>query len=265
MTYLRTKLLAASSLLGVALSPAMVGSAAAQGLIEDPKDWRLSIGAGVLVGPEYVGSDETEVTPVPFIDYRYQDWFFASTSEGIGVQYPATPNLKLGARLSPDFGREEDDGEILEGMGDIDPTVLGGVFADFGAGYWNVRASIDGDIIGEGHDGVTGTLDLSWGTRFDNGGTFKVTTGITMMDEDYAQAFFGVTPEQSAASGNEVADPGAGMRDVHFGISGTYPLLDRVTAIASLTFTNLNGDAQEGPITEEDSYVTGVFGVAYTF
>lgn len=251
--------------LAVALSSTASLAQEQKGLIKVEKDWRLSVGGGLMIGPEYVGSTDTSVTPLPLIDYRYQDWFFASTRDGIGVQYNINKHTAFGVRGNYDFGREEKSGTRLQGMGDIDGTPTVGAFAEFKAGYWKVKATIDADATGTGHEGYSGDFDLSWGTRFGPGATLTITGGISYMDDSYAQSFFGVTPTQSAASGNAVTTPGFGMKDIHGSVTTTYPLTERVMGIASLGYTNLNGDSQDSPITEEDSYFTTLIGASYSF
>jgi outer membrane scaffolding protein for murein synthesis (MipA/OmpV family) len=45
---------------------------------------------------------------------------------------------------------------------------------------------------------------------------------ITVADQDYLQAYFGVTPEQSARSGYPVYQTGGGLKEVSLGVNATW-------------------------------------------
>jgi outer membrane scaffolding protein for murein synthesis (MipA/OmpV family) len=50
-------------------------------------DWQTDAGAGVISAPRSLGSGRQLTIPVPVIEARYKDWFFATDNplEGIGV------------------------------------------------------------------------------------------------------------------------------------------------------------------------------------
>ena len=72
-----------------------------------PEGWQVSIGAGVAAAPSYQGSSSLSVLPLPLIDVKFGDRFFASFFGGVGVNVIALPALRLGVALAPDLGRSE--------------------------------------------------------------------------------------------------------------------------------------------------------------
>jgi MipA family protein len=67
----------------------------------------------------------------------------------------------------------------------------------------------------------------------------------------YLQAWYGVTPEQSVASGYRVYTPSAGLRDA--GVSATYriEINPQWAAFASSSASRLLGPAAESPLTTQ--------------
>jgi outer membrane protein len=84
-----------------------------------PSDWAFTIGAGVLVEPEYEGAESYSVSPVPFISIAYGEWFELNP-EGLSAKVVEIGDLRLDALVGYDLGRDEDDGDKLKGLGDID-------------------------------------------------------------------------------------------------------------------------------------------------
>lgn len=56
---------------------------------QDGKDpWRITLGAGAAWAPDYLGSDDYDVDPLPVVDIRYRDRFF-SPAAMVSASMPA--------------------------------------------------------------------------------------------------------------------------------------------------------------------------------
>ena len=68
-------------------------------------DWQIDAGAGVISAPRSLGSGRQLTVPVPVIEARYRDWFFATDNpiEGIGVAKKLESGLRLTASLGVDL------------------------------------------------------------------------------------------------------------------------------------------------------------------
>jgi outer membrane scaffolding protein for murein synthesis (MipA/OmpV family) len=68
----------------------------------------------------------------PVINIQYRDIAFASTGEGIGVNFLRGDHYRLGAAISYDLGRRvKDDYTNLHGMGDIAPAPVAKLFGSY--------------------------------------------------------------------------------------------------------------------------------------
>ena len=51
-------------------------------------EWRVVMGAGAGMAPEYMGADDYEGKPLPLVDIEWRGTYFAEHATGIGDQYP---------------------------------------------------------------------------------------------------------------------------------------------------------------------------------
>jgi outer membrane protein len=76
---------------------------------------------------------------------------------GIGAFIITDPHWRVGLGIGGDLEkpRKESDAERLRGLGDIDGTVLGAVFASYSDGWFTARGNVVGDIGGKHQGGRT--------------------------------------------------------------------------------------------------------------
>lgn len=211
-------------------------------------EWSVTLGGGAIVGARfrYLGSDETQALPLPYIDARWRDRVFVSAIDGAGVNLIATDALRAGAALYPDLGRKESDGPLLRGMGDVGSTAEARAFVR----YNGLPVTLDATIhhrLGAGQGGLA-ELGTSYGWLVSSRLGLLVGASLTWMDDAYAKTFFGVSSVQAARSGLSVSQPGAGLRDVagtlgyQVDLGGPWGLLGRVRV------SRLVGDAAASPV-----------------
>jgi outer membrane protein len=241
--------------------------------------WEVSVGAGAILSPKYLGDNEYGLNLVPSIRISYEDRFTASVEGGIRYNVINTDNVKAGPLARINFGRDEDgngafrisggDTNDLVGLGDIDTTVSLGGFAEYELG--NMVASVEaGQALG-GHDGLTGEIGLRYKGRAQFNGPpliYSIGPKLNFGDATYTNAYFGVDAAQSAASGLSQYQADGGL--VSYGISGTaiLPLTQNIGVTFIASFDRLSGDAADAPLVEQrgsrdQGFVGGIF--SYTF
>jgi outer membrane scaffolding protein for murein synthesis (MipA/OmpV family) len=225
--------------------------------------WTFTIGAIGAIRPAYEGSDAYLFSPLPVVDIRYRDIFFASARDGIGVNVIRTEWLKLAPVLRYRFGRDQDDNRALFGMGDVSGTIEGGVLATFGPGPLRLRLEAAQGLNGDGHQGFQARADLTYGTRL--GERIFVAGGpsVTYADRQFHQSYFGVSPEQSARSGYAPFSAEAGFKDIGFSVNGSYRLWGSFTLTAVAELKQLLGDAADSPIVRDETQA--FFGLGITW
>ncbi|WP_186308112.1 MipA/OmpV family protein [Paraburkholderia sp. BCC1884] len=222
-----------------------------------------TLGIGIAVAPRYEGSSTFHLEPFPILSASRGIFFIDGLDGGIAI--PLGGNLKTGLVLSTQFGRDQSDGDRLNGLGDIDTTAAFGPFLDWHPGAFDASLKFFQSL----HSGYGATLTLDTKYKFQLSERDSVTVGnsATWASRSSQQTFFGVTPGQAANSeaGLPAYSPSAGFRNV--GTSATWVhLLNRHWSVDStLRLDRLLGDAKNSPVVEHSTSLFGGIGGAYTF
>lgn len=260
---------AAMMLAGVlALAPAAhAGGGEGPGGLFD-REW--SVGGMVLVSPRYEGSKDYRVIGFPMI-------FPSGLNAGDGlVQFRGPDDLRLrlfnvhgfeaGPLIGWRFGRDEDDGDRLRGLGDVEGGFVAGAYAAVTLGMFKPFVSYHHQLSGDNTGGLV-RLGVEAKVPVAPRVQVRATLGTSIADKDYMAAYFSVTPAQSLASltGLPVYDAGAGIKDVFFGLNAEIPLHQDWTLRLTGRYTHLVGDAADSPIVESESQFSGGIGLTYRF
>ena len=231
---------------------------------EQPSDWSVTLGALGVVGPEYEGSDEVEISGLPIVDISWRDRIFLNGRDGLGVKILNGPMLSLATSVGYTFGRDEDDSDDLRGLGDIDGGAVAIVQGAVGyAGFsFSTRASYQ--LTGE-DTGFLVDFGPAYTFRSDDGWFLRPGLSASFASGDYMEEFFGVSAGQSARSGLAFFDADAGIKSVGAAVAGGYKITERWSLTGRLAYDRLIGDAADSPITRDEDQVSVGAGLSYSF
>ena len=210
----------------------------------------MSVGAGPLVTPDFLGARTYRVLPIPALDIRQGENFAVS---GLQASYTLLRSRGLtgGANARLRFGQKESNNRVaLRGLGGVGAAAEVGGFLDYGAGPWSTRLTVAQDLAG-GHGGVVGDLSASYATSLSRtaAGPVMLRAGpsLTIASKRFNTAYFGVDGSQSVRSGLAAYSPGGGVEST--GVSATViaPLSRRVTLIALGGYSRLLAAAADSP------------------
>lgn len=243
--------------------------------VESENDGAVAfVGALGLLSSEYLGSAEEELRGFPYVsvrDYKGFDLFGTTlsyrafktgTGEGLGKW-----SLQAGPNLSYQSGRDSDDSPTLTGLEDVGGSVLAGGYLRGSYGPIGYRLDAGQDVIG-GHDGLVANASIG---TFLPLGRLKVqpSASINWGSGAHNKSFFGITQDQSDASGLAVNNVDSGVYGYSVNLVSWYELSDDyvVTFIGSHRW--FTGEADDSPIIlAEDGADTGLFlglGIARQF
>ena len=227
-------------------------------------------GGFVSVSPKYEGSNEYKVVGAPFVFPS-----FSSAKNILDVRGIDDIRLKLlnnrwlvaGPLAGYQFGRDEDDGDRLIGLGEVDGGVVVGGFAGiklmpsliFGLSYHH---TVSGDV-----DGGQLRFGLEYEQPLSNRVTFLGKAGATYADDDYMDAYFGVSNAQSNASaaGLGVFEASSGIKDVYVDAGVKYKMNERWSLKLNGRYSRLVGDAADSPVIEAEDQFSGSANITYKF
>jgi len=220
----------------------------------DLPPWRTVLGLASEVQPVYDGSHAYRVQGGPVINIQYRDIAFITTGDGIGYNFLHGDHYQVGVAMTYDFGRKmKDDYTNLHGMGDIDAAPVAKIF-----GSWVLSKKFplilraDARQFIGGAEGAVGDIGIYMPLP-GSSKTFVMFAGpsMTFATDHYLQTLYGVSPQQSLASGHPVYEvPHAGTSAAGVGFSATkfvtkHWLLNMDTAI-----NQIRGSPAHSPLVE---------------
>lgn len=250
----------------IALACALSGNS---GAAEAAPADSFMIGLGAAYVPEYVGSDDSRVVPVPFLERSFANGFFISTRRGLGYQ-TNVGSVNLSGALTYGGARDEHKrtfaagSDALRGMGDIDGGLQGLLTASFQLGQVGLSIGTT-QAIGKRENGSTytigGSVPLYSGTNDQIGLGASAVYG----DNKHAQTYFGVTSEQSLRSGYKAYRAKSGFETVSAAVSWDHVIDKNWSTHTAVGLTHLTGDAADSPLTQRKTTPMVMTGFSYKF
>lgn len=237
-----------AALIGAAAIAFSAAPAAAQDDSTEGRDWIVSVGPGVRVGPEYPGADSYGFAFMPVFDLRREGepMPVEAPDEGAGFGFLGDDSaFDFGPTLS--FQPERDEDDVGAPVGDVDFTVEAGAFAQFFIGD-SFRLRAEGRRGIGGHDGWVGDLMADFVLRDDSTYVFTVGPRARWADSEYHESYFGVTPAVATAAGIPAFDPDGGFYAVGAQAGLKYKLGRTWGLYAFAGYDRLIGDAADSPI-----------------
>lgn len=224
-----------------------------------PRDVEGALGLVLAYKPAFSGSSDRQWKPEPAGFLRWgritvtgQGGFTTSRNEeverGLDALLMRREGLRVNLALRYDSGRKDSESDQLAGLGDIRSTVRARLGLRWTpAPLWSVGLGTSFDALNRVggyvvNAGVSRTIPIDARQRMILGGSVSGAGGR------YMQAWYGVTPEQSAASGHPVYRAAEGLRDV--GVSATWRIeIDPQWAgFAGASVSRLLGPAAASPL-----------------
>ena len=251
-------LLIAAVLVVPALSPAAA---------QDSNDIRVRVGAGAQLHPEYVGADETKVSPLLHVNIARgtNPFSFGAPDDSAGLSLVSSNGFSFGPVANIQGRRTNAD--VGAPVGRVARTIEVGAFAQYQASpSIRLRAELRKGV--NGHEGLVGSIgaDRIWrdGDRY----VFSIGPRLLFSDGRYQRAYFGVTPAASLASGLPEYRPGGGIHAVAVASGLSTQLNSRWGVFGFARYERLVGDAARSPIVREfgsRNQLSGGIGLNYTF
>jgi MipA family protein len=245
------------------------------------------VGAGAAIVPDYEGSNDYRVVPAPAAAGRVGGFNFqvignrASIDlldDGTGPGW----DVQLGPVGVINFNRTStksiDDVRVKE-LGELDTAIeVGGYFGIGRVGVitsdfdrLSVTASYRYDVSDVSSAGVF-TPTIAYMTPLSRKAAVTLFGSAERVEKGYARTYFGVTPEQSTASGFAVYDPDGGWKNWTVGLAGAVSLTGDLTGglqlVGGATYRRMLNDFADSPIVSEagsKNQWMGALGLAYSF
>ncbi|RUO30794.1 MipA/OmpV family protein [Aliidiomarina sedimenti] len=230
--------------------------------------WALGLGLGIEYETAYEGSDEFgfEIDPAGALQWRSGDNIFYFAGEAFGWRGLRADTWLLEALVGFEEGREEGDSDkgYLDGLGESDEgleLVLQARYAfteDWR--YWLVSRVVASE---NGNLGLFG-VGRRFGDQLDGSG-LEVNLVAVFHDSDYANNGFGITAQQSVASGLDETRISSGLRSVGIDFSYRHHINDSWQIYGEALYEYFSSDVRSSPIARSNYETEIGVGFIYVF
>ena len=264
----------------VALAAASVRAETGEASDEPAREKDIEGAVGLILSyhPAYPGASTLEAGLVPagflrwgrisvtgaggFTTRRHDD-----VERGLGAELVRRERVRMSLNLRYDNGRSESDSPELAGMGDIKRTVRARLAVRWDVDEnWRLGLSASVDAL----DRVGGyVVELNAARQWPLPRDTVAQLGLAMSaaSDRFQQAWFGVSPEQSARSGHPVYRVPEGMSLRDAGISGTLrtDFGPRWSGFVTVGLSRSLGAAADSPLTGRATSASASTGLAWRF
>jgi MipA family protein len=223
---------------------------------------RAAVGPGLYVTPSYPGARSTRSELLPFVDAEYEQRYYSSANDLLGIYAIKSPSTQAGAAVEYDLTeRRARDDERFHNLRDVDETARFKLFASHTISFVTSDANVATDMAGRG-EGTLAQTNL-WATLPLPKASLSVGPGITWANARYTRSFFGITQAQAAVSPFAPHAAPAGLVDLHWNGFETYDISSRWSVGASQTAAHLRGAAGDSPVTSKREQIVVFTWLAY--
>lgn len=231
-------------------------------------DWRFDAGAGVISAPRSLGSGRQLTLPVPVIEARYRDWFFATDNpiEGIGV----TRKLMHGLRLTASFGVDLDTRDPgadphIRGLTKVSAAGAARGRAEYETPNWFSSLTVSERLAGSNGRGGTVAAEVGYNVLATERVLASVGLDERLMDAAWARNFLTVTDSEARRSRLTAHRAGAGELDAGAFLQGLYRMDERWTVFSRIQYARFGSQAAASPVVSNRNTVLGLLFIVRTF
>ena len=236
-------------------------------LAQDSDDFRVRVGLGAQLQPEFIGAEDKQAAPLLDIDIARgtNPFRFEAPDDSFAIPLFSEGGFSAGPAANFESKRKESD--VGAPVGKVKGTFEAGAFAQFEPlESIRLRAEVRKGI--GGHEGLVGSVgaDQIWrdGDRY----VFSVGPRLLFASARYQRAYFGVTPAAALASGLPAYSPDSGVHAVALATGLSYQFDSRFGLFGFGRYERLIGDAAKSPIVRElgsRNQLSAGIGLNYTF
>lgn len=211
------------------------------------ENWNLTLGGGLLIQPEYQGSDKMRIIFLPIAAPIYRKFLYF-TPMGIGTYFPIY-KFKILGKVGLGYDLFKISGERkINGLDDVEKGMILDTGLIFNINkYFN--ANINARKVFWGSDSLHIDAKITTKYEFEEKVTLSLSVMGTFGDKKYMKFKFGITPNQSIISGFPVYDPAPTFKSIAVEIAVKVKIIKGL----SLTFSHSEGfllnDATKSPTT----------------
>lgn len=217
--------------------------------------FEFELGAGAFYSPDYTGSDDYRISPVPWasLTYRQGERYIEVSGPSLKANIIGSDAFQFGPTLGYEMGRDRSvRSTAVENLGKIDSALMAGAFfgtgIDLGGGS-SLQFDVDGAFdLGHTNDGARVKVEAGYQRMLGERWMLSAGVGTQWADENYTQTYYGVSNAGAAASGLPAFAAQGGFEYAELSMGAFYRASERLNIMAMAGYQRLLGSAADSPI-----------------
>lgn len=228
---------------------------------------RYRVGLGPQLVPDFPGAGDHDVRPLIDVSRaRGDDLFkFEAVDESFDLQLVETGGFSFGPAINLEGKRRRRD--VGADIDEVGFTVEAGGYAQLWFGEsLRARGELRKGI--NGHKGLVGNIGIDYVARQGDDWLFAIGPRVSISDERYQDAYFGVSQRVAGTTGMTAYQPGGGIHAVGATAGGNYQFSRRWGVFGYVKYDRLVSDAADSPFVRRfgsRNQVSGGAALNYTF
>lgn len=235
---------------------------------ERPRGRIVTIGAGAQAYPKFPGAEDLGIYPMPIIGIRRagRPVPLEAPDEGFGFGILSDDSpINFGPALN--FQRRRSEEDVGAAVGNVGRTVeVGGFVETFLGENFRLRGELRQGL--GGHEGLVGDLGADIFARGNGDTVFSIGPRVRWADNDYMDAYYGVTPAVAGSTGLAAFDPDSGIHAVGAAAGMRLDVGGGVAVHSYVRYDRLMNEAADSPIVtrfgSRDQFGAGL-GLSFSF
>lgn len=231
-------------------------------------DWLIDAGGGVISAPRSIGSGRQLAIPVPVIEARYRDWFFATDNpyEGIGFAVKPVNGLRLSTSVGVDLDTRDPSADPrVQGLPKVNAAAAVRGRIEYETSNWFSSLAVSDRLTRSSSRGLTVSAELGYNIVATDRILASIGLDDRIMDGEWARNFLSVTSSDSTRSRLPVFSARAGQLDAGGFLQGLFRLDDRWTLFSRIQYSRFGGHAAASPVVSNRNSVLGLLFIVRTF
>lgn len=223
----------------------------------------VTIGAGINVTSSPYRSMDYAWNPIPLLAYEGEYFYLRGAKAGIKVLNTDMLEVSAFARYDPmNFDASHSNDWRMKQLHDRDASVSAGIAARLKTPWLMLMGDVGVDVLDKSRS-LTAKVAVAQSWEF--GGLEVIPSlGLHLYNHMYNIYYYGVTAEESRASGLKTYRPGGGI-EPYVGLTMNYSVTEAVEVLTGVEWTRLSSSARNSPMVDAESTVGLTLGVLYSF
>lgn len=233
----------------------------------------LNVSMGLGYAPDYVGSDDYILVPLPSFSYESPAITIRSNGLGLEADLIKSPQFGFGPIIRYDGGRNSlftAQDPVIRRLGKVNGAIESGAFFEGSLPLTRSETEMPLTLVMR-VSAVSRATRKSGGILFETsiglvGSAGKWTVGSTVTSSlgtaRYQNLYYGISAGDSQNSGLSQFHAGGGVRDVGLGVFATRSISERLTITPVAAYSRIVGDVADSPIVDargsKDQFFAGI-------